>query len=702
MKKLISLLFLIVCLSSYAQTFQVQNLQVNGTSALIGVTTLTVPLSVSSGGIGTGTAGGTALDNITGFSSTGFLTRTGANTYSIQSLTNGITLGNLAQVAANTVLANSTSATANVTAFSVPGCSAATNALTWTTNTGFTCNSSINAATLGGATFAAPGPIGSTTASTGAFTTLSASSTVSGSGFTTLLSPYALLASPTFTGTPVAPTAAFGTNTTQLATTAFVDNEIGNFRSLSGINSNGTLTNSTAGNLIQINGASTTSLPLANSVPSGTTYHFINAVTGGIISRSGSDNIINLSGGSITSLNMGIGDETSLTSNGISLWYVSKSRKIACQNILDFGGDSTDTNDNSAAFTAAAGANPTGNVCVFFPPGKFKFTASASFTLPAAPSSIMIMGAGQDVTTLDFQGNFSAISITSSAPGNSAHIRDMTVTTNQNGTTNGINFIQSSSLNQFSGSDIYHVTLRGSDNTGTGGTHYFANSININGQDNVNIESVTVYGGTGPNGVGILCQGPTNQYSIYVNISKSVFNTLATGVIYGNYCQGVTITQSNFQNDVTGVSVPAAATGALSQLQISDSQFATTGNGIFIQTAVGNVFIHDNDIFVHTSVSGIFLSAAAGFSIIGNQISTDGSANTGTNGIAIGTTNAGTMGTITGNTTAGLAVGVLLQAGAKYVNVNSNNYNDGTPTSNSGGAACPPSTSGNCIGTATP
>lgn len=37
------------------------------------------------------------------------------------------------------------------------------------------------------------------------------------------LSAYAPLASPTFTGTPAAPTATFGTATTQLATTAFVD-----------------------------------------------------------------------------------------------------------------------------------------------------------------------------------------------------------------------------------------------------------------------------------------------------------------------------------------------------------------------------------------------------------------------------------------------------------------------------------------------
>ena len=40
------------------------------------------------------------------------------------------------------------------------------------------------------------------------------------------LSTYAKLAGPTFTGTPKAPTASTGTNTTQLATTAFVNASI--------------------------------------------------------------------------------------------------------------------------------------------------------------------------------------------------------------------------------------------------------------------------------------------------------------------------------------------------------------------------------------------------------------------------------------------------------------------------------------------
>jgi len=66
----------------------------------------------------------------------------------------------------------------------------------------------LNASTLGGATFAAPGPIGSGTAGTGAFTTLSASSTVSGTGFSTYLaSPPAIGGTAAAAGTFTALTA---------------------------------------------------------------------------------------------------------------------------------------------------------------------------------------------------------------------------------------------------------------------------------------------------------------------------------------------------------------------------------------------------------------------------------------------------------------------------------------------------------------
>lgn len=73
----------------------------------------------------------------------------------------------------------------------------------------------LNASSLGGATFAAPGSIGSGTPGSGAFTTLSASSTISGTGFSTYL------ASPPAIGGS-APAA--GTFTTLTANTSFTLN----------------------------------------------------------------------------------------------------------------------------------------------------------------------------------------------------------------------------------------------------------------------------------------------------------------------------------------------------------------------------------------------------------------------------------------------------------------------------------------------
>lgn len=116
-----------------------------------------------------------------------------------------VPLTGLSSVAANTVIANTTASSGAPSAFAMPSCSTSSSALDWATSTGFTCNTSINAATLGGATFAAPGPIGSTTASTGAFTTLSASNTVSGTGFS------AYLASPPAIGGTAAASGKFTT-----------------------------------------------------------------------------------------------------------------------------------------------------------------------------------------------------------------------------------------------------------------------------------------------------------------------------------------------------------------------------------------------------------------------------------------------------------------------------------------------------------
>lgn len=86
----------------------------------------------------------------------------------------GVGLNGISAIASNRVVGNATASTASPTALVMPSCSTSASALNWTTSSGFTCNTAVNAATLGGATFAAPGAIGGTTPSTGVFTTLSA------------------------------------------------------------------------------------------------------------------------------------------------------------------------------------------------------------------------------------------------------------------------------------------------------------------------------------------------------------------------------------------------------------------------------------------------------------------------------------------------------------------------------------------------
>jgi hypothetical protein len=69
-------------------------------------------------------------------------------TPAFSSITGQATLAQFPNLAANTALVNATSGSAVPTAFAMPSCSSAASALTWTTNSGFACNTSITAAAV--------------------------------------------------------------------------------------------------------------------------------------------------------------------------------------------------------------------------------------------------------------------------------------------------------------------------------------------------------------------------------------------------------------------------------------------------------------------------------------------------------------------------------------------------------------------------
>ena len=545
---------------------------------------LSSPLPVASGGTNSASASGTALDNITGFASTGFMSRTGAGAYSFTVSTGSgnvvlatsptiatptvtgsftatglVTTADLATQAANTVLANATSSSAGPTAFAMPGCSSTSSALQWTSGTGFGCNSSINAASLGGATFAAPGSIGATTAGTGAFTSLTAN------------------------------TAGVGTNSSQVATTAFVANHDG------------------------------------------------------------------------------------------------------CKNILDFGGNNGGSVDNSTAMTNAIAASPSGQACVFLPPGTYAFSALYHYTLPSNNASITIVGSGADVTTLTWAAG-GGMQITFPTGNNSAHIRNLTFTTGTTNTGNGLAFNQVSASSDPAAaalSDVTGVTFRGSD--GYLGTNYWAYGTFITGVSNVNFVNDAWYGpsGTPPvNGIGLYIVGSSSVVPVQFNIYGGVFNNLSAGIIYGDYVQGITVTASNFVYCNNGILVPSGLHANLYQLSVVNSQFGSYASDISILTWVPYTTIIGNVFNVSNNAAGVFMAQSYDFIISGNVFITTQASPTNVQAVSITASN-GIGGLITNNTfnnfknSGGYAV--LLGASTSGINVQSNFYvNNATNVSNSG------------------
>lgn len=356
-------------------------------------------------------------------------------------------------------------------------------------------------------------------------------------------------------------------------------------------------------------------------------------------------------------------------------WY--RNTSVGMIDVRWFG-YSTSSANNSPAVNLALAALPSTGGTLLFPQGTGVFTSTITVNYPlvsggANQYSVSFIGAGADVTTLRFNG-CNGIVINANGYYHGVHFMDMTLATNSAGVYKGIVLNNSYQLGVYAQSDITRVTLKGPD---ISLTNYWSTAIEVRGLSNVNYDTVLIYGrADGTAGIGIDIAGnppgipPVEPYTVVHNIDSCGLYNLGTGIIYNTYVQGVTVTQTNIVNGLTGIFLPAGAIGA-TQLACTGCNFNTFGNQIILAAPIATVLIANCSFYIPNNTAGIaFNSTGAGQSITNNYFVglTTGA---GATGIAVNANN--NPGVITGNIFQTLAVGVNL-TGTSGFNVQANKY----------------------------
>jgi hypothetical protein len=199
------------------------------------------------------------------------------------------------------------------------------------------------------------------------------------------------LASPTFTGTPSAPTPAQFDNSGKVATSAFVQRALGSYSGVAGFNSNTTLTLAQVGNAIDWFGPSggVLTLPSGGTIPAGNAITFYNYGAGTLIVQiaGGSDFIYSGTVTTTTSITLQKGDNLVLVGRG--------------SNEIDVvGGTASLQFYSTLGVTPAPGDNSTKLATTAFAATSYAPLASPTLTgTPLAPTAAAATNTTQIATT---------------------------------------------------------------------------------------------------------------------------------------------------------------------------------------------------------------------------------------------------------------------------------------------------------------
>jgi hypothetical protein len=389
-----------------------------------------------------------------------------------------------------------------------------------------------------------------------------------------------------------------------------------------------------------------------------------------------------MASGAFTALAAGMTDFTQAGAGAVARTVDAK-LKDASLSITDFGGAGDNATDNAAPLNRALAALTGAGGCIYFPPGKYRFNSAVTFNMPPGIFSVSVTGAGQDATVLMWPNAGGGVTFNYAGAASSVHLRDLSITTGVAGGGNGITLNMNASVVNVgvaATSDVYRVTVRGDD--GYRAADYWNTGLNIANVSAVQVDNLTVSGSSAQQGIGISIVGlpGSTTYAVLLDIAKSNFVGLATGVLYGSYVQGVTVDQTNFTFVTTGIGDAASETGALVQLAITDSQFnpgmVSGGVGINTQTVIGGLQILNNFFVIGgPSQFGILVGQAGHAQIAYNQM--QGLNGTSGNCIVMGPQVLGAPCMVSHNDIYGWAnggLGIWLQSGSAGILVEGNTF----------------------------
>lgn len=361
--------------------------------------------------------------------------------------------------------------------------------------------------------------------------------------------------------------------------------------------------------------------------------------------------------------------------------------QIPCTQLNAFGADPTGAAFSDSAWTTARASTGAANACYQFGAGNYKFSAAMVANL-AAQQGITIQGSGKDVTKLTWPNGGG---ITLNRQTESVYtIQGMSLLAGKPASGDAIlvNDATGTCATSQATSSITNVVARGSD--GIGHTNYWGTGILAQDSSLLNITNTDVFGeGTATLGNGILYEGnrATSCLAVALNIQGGYLQSVVNGLIYGDWAQGVTVNQTNFNASSVGIATAAGAQN-LDQLSVSHSQFNTSSEQISLGVAMPDVSIHDNLFFVPAGHAGIAMAFGSwGVSITGNNFKVAPPSTAGGWGILVAGSNSATFngGVITGNTYDRLVFGNQFTAATNW-NVQSNDYNMvTTPNDTTGG-----------------